>query len=187
MSRPRRPRAQQNDISEYQWAFLNDAAAGVTPERKWDAYELKSNKTLGLCEPITEWLWRDHGADVVARWAVDHPGTRPSLWWAFSAPRAPFGSLPHMFPDASFPQPRLRLGGTGRPAYEVLAYTPSFAFGLPVMWVGVSDEDPPLFESQAAYLDRNGLLLPGERRRLSPADFCPAPITPGDTDATHDA
>ncbi|MHB8283638.1 MAG: hypothetical protein ACYDD1_03085 [Caulobacteraceae bacterium] len=30
--------------------------------------------------------------------------------------------------------------------------------------------NPPV-ESEAAYLDRHGLLLPGERRQLKPADF----------------
>ena len=37
--------------------------------------------------------------------------------------------------------------------------------------------DPPKFESQAAYLKRHGLLEPGEERRLNPADFEPEIIT----------
>ena len=36
--------------------------------------------------------------------------------------------------------------------------------------------DPPLFESQAAFLDRHGLLSPTERHRLSDADFAPERI-----------
>lgn len=36
--------------------------------------------------------------------------------------------------------------------------------------------DPPRYESQAAYLDRHGLFLPGERRRLTAADFEPETI-----------
>jgi hypothetical protein len=34
-------------------------------------------------------------------------------------------------------------------------------------------EDPPRFESQASYLDRHGLLTPGERRVLTAIDFAP--------------
>ena len=37
-------------------------------------------------------------------------------------------------------------------------------------------EDPPLFESQATYLDRHGLLTNVERRRLSADAFLPQPL-----------
>jgi hypothetical protein len=36
--------------------------------------------------------------------------------------------------------------------------------------------DPPLFEAEAAYLERHGLLLPGERKQLSAADFKPGAV-----------
>ena len=39
--------------------------------------------------------------------------------------------------------------------------------------------DPPQFESEAAYLDRHGILLPSERRRLSREDFEPE-VLPAD-------
>lgn len=45
----------------------------------------------------------------------------------------------------------------------------------------VDSSDRPRFESQAAYLDRLGLLLNGERERLSPADFRHEVITVDDT------
>jgi hypothetical protein len=40
----------------------------------------------------------------------------------------------------------------------------------------LSDLDPPMFESEASYLQRLGLLLPGERKRLRRADFSPVVI-----------
>jgi hypothetical protein len=40
----------------------------------------------------------------------------------------------------------------------------------------IDPDDPPLYESQAAYLERHGLFLPGERRRLRKADFEPEPV-----------
>jgi hypothetical protein len=40
----------------------------------------------------------------------------------------------------------------------------------------VDPDDPPIFESQAAYLQRNNLLLPGERERLTEADFEPETV-----------
>ena len=39
--------------------------------------------------------------------------------------------------------------------------------------VPVDPDDPPSFESQAAYLKRLGLLLPREEKRLTPDDFTP--------------
>ena len=40
----------------------------------------------------------------------------------------------------------------------------------------VDPEDPPVFESEATYLDRHGLLTAAERRRLRVADYEPVVI-----------
>jgi hypothetical protein len=83
----------------------------------------------------------------------------------------------------------------------VLACVPTFAFGIPTVWitkrdvmyfsgtavdiygahiggelrefkgVAIDPADPPVFESQAAYLKRNDLFLAGEARRLKKADW----------------
>jgi hypothetical protein len=39
--------------------------------------------------------------------------------------------------------------------------------------IAINSDDPPLYESEASYLDRCGLFLPGERKRLKAADFEP--------------
>ena len=70
------------------------------------------------------------------------------------------------------PEPRLRLGGIGTPQHEALNVVPVFSFGISAM-VDVDENDPPTFEAQATYLERHGLLLPGERKRLKKADFEP--------------
>jgi hypothetical protein len=74
--------------------------------------------------------------------------------------------------------------------FEVLANVPWFDLGIPVEWVEAKDlktwprlseegvvpfdpNDPPRYEAQAAYLERHGLLLPGERRLLRKRDFEP--------------
>lgn len=56
---------------------------------------------------------------------------------------------------------RLQAGGVA-PRHEVMAYAPVYDYGIPV-WCGDPDE-PPEFETQAAYLRRHGLLPPAERR-----------------------
>jgi hypothetical protein len=37
--------------------------------------------------------------------------------------------------------------------------------------------DPPMYESQAAYLNRHGLWIPAERRRLRKRDFKPEMVS----------
>lgn len=115
-------------------------------------------------------LWTEECGHLLKSWLRSNPGTRPFAWWRYNSQ-----------------EPRKRLGGSGRPIFEVLAYSPSYTCGLPNHWVtqieadcypdsqkvrdGVVDPDnPPVFESQAAYLDRLGLLLPSEK---SKADFLP--------------
>jgi hypothetical protein len=44
--------------------------------------------------------------------------------------------------------------------------------------VQIDPDNPPVFESQAAYLERHGLLQPGEHRRLRKADFYPEAVLP---------
>ncbi|MBM7045222.1 hypothetical protein [Rhizobium lusitanum] len=92
-----------------------------------------------------EALWRADGERVVAAWVADYPGTRPELWWRFDASedRRTLDGR-----EASCTFPRKRNGAVA---------------------VGV----PATYESQAAYLDRLGLLPSGERKRLSPADYEP--------------
>jgi len=68
-----------------------------------------------------------------------------------------------------------------------LAYVPSYSLGVPDSWVGAWEmdyygelraerfdpTDPPVFESQASYLKRHGLLMPGENLRIKPAHYSP--------------
>jgi hypothetical protein len=140
------------------------------------------------CEKLRE-AWEVHHQFIVIRWVKEHPGSRPSYWWKFSAL-----------------EPRRRLGGTGTPMDEAFNYVPSYRFGIPDGWVnawevelysgrvmgidgkpivssdrgfiGVPPDpnDPPVYESEASYLRRLGLLLPGEAARLTPEDFEPVAL-----------
>src|SRR5258708_5304722 len=62
--------------------------------------------------------WDELGEGITKRSAERRPGTRPSAWWQWSAP-----------------EPRRRLGGTGQPAHEVLAYALRLEFGVRADWV----------------------------------------------------
>jgi hypothetical protein len=135
-------------------------------------------------------LWRQHRDALMAEWLREHPGRRPAIWWDSDAPRAPPGRYPGCRHDGQLPLARERLGGVGTPAHEVLAVAPWFAYGIPVVWLTAGDlriwprlgapafdpADPPVYEAQAAYLERHGLLLPGERARLTAADLEPEAV-----------
>jgi hypothetical protein len=151
-------------------------------------------------------LWATHSQRIVAAHVAVHPGSRPGRWWEYSAPRM---AAPGWYYDGLLPEPRLRLGGTGTPASDVLSCVPVFSRGLPAVWitrqqikyysglavdirgtpiggalavfdgVEIDPDDPPTFESQAAYLKRHGLFLAGEERRLRKTDFEPEAIQYG--------
>jgi hypothetical protein len=118
--------------------------------------------------PSARKLWQEHGEAVLAEWIRAHPGERPQAWWRCAAP-----------------EPRLRLGGVGEPAPTremwcgIASYWWRLVRGDPRYRRELSFDtaDPPLFESQAAYLRRHDLLRPGEARRLKPSDFAPISIT----------
>jgi hypothetical protein len=112
-------------------------------------------------------VWRENADRVVAEFAAENPGQRTLLWWRFDAP-----------------EPRRRLGGTGTAWNEWAPCGPSFEYGVPAYWcrqggsfpagaVPIDPRDPPRFEAQATFLQRLGLLLPGEGKRLTEADFEP--------------
>jgi hypothetical protein len=213
MGKPRRARSRvrYSNLTELEWAFLNDAVAhGDDPAEfggsRLALWSLEFNFETGTGRSVTKELWDAHGAAVVERWAVEKPGTRPRQWWNFDAPRCDLKSYStdHTLPDGRrWAEPRRRLGGTGTPLHEIAAYVPSFSFGIPNTWFELSDkpaglqrgdlleahyaemarrgapidpDDPPVFEAQATYLERHGLLLPGERQRLTDEDFTPEKV-----------
>ena len=104
--------------------------------------------------------WQEHRVEVLAIHLRQAPGTRPWAWWRWSAmePRRVLTGdeflKPKTTPTAWDFWWRERFG------------VPAFAQIRPRGYVGV-----PSIESQAAYLDRLGLLADEERARLTPADF----------------
>jgi hypothetical protein len=107
-----------------------------------------------------------------------HPGTRPWMWWCLDAPTAGVSGIDDdgkliapPWPDAPpGPDRNTRCG------FPHLAYDNQISDALRY-------SDPlPLFESEAAYLKRHGLLLPGELERLTTADFEPRTFEPQDVD-----
>ena len=123
-------------------------------------------------------LWVQYRAELLASFVAEQPGHRPSCWWTFEAPRQPPGRFAGWYYDGKLPEPRLQLGGSGRTSWDAgYATGPCYLRGVPRVMVDIDDDDPPLFEAEATYLRRHGLLLPGEARRLKPTDFEPVTWT----------
>jgi len=105
----------------------NYLLSGVEPKDGAGWFELNS--------PLfpVDVAWEDLSEELLAEWIKEHPGSRPYGWWEFSAPRweRKFGTCI----DGTLPEPRQRLGGIGTPAYEGLAYVPSFTRGVPDSWM----------------------------------------------------
>ena len=182
-ARPRRDR-QEPEIDEQSWRFLCDA---VTEEDRasWLHITLEfDDDVLAVAPPPTSKktseLWAQFGAEVLAWWIKENPGTRPWCWWKFSAPEL-----------------RLRVGGTGVTKRESCGgdvYAPDYGLPDSENWMMPEDKrwaphrdsglpaydlaDPPHYESQAAYLKRLGLLEPGEEKRLKPDALDPVEAVP---------
>lgn len=141
-----------------------DALAYLRGERSSCWWSLLSDDTVADLAR----LWETVGADLVEEWARKRPGTRPAGWWLYEAPG-----------------PRERLGGIGTTIAGIRDLPEDLALGMPQYWamavhvayfgagVAFDPADPPRFESQASFLRRHKLLLPGEAKRLRPADFEP--------------
>jgi len=135
-----------------EWAILNDEK----PANPFIQFRSKEHWRA---------LWAEHGERITEEWAARHPGTRPKHWWKFSAPRLPeaeHGDYVETWFAPDLIQPRLQLGGSGVPAYTFMAVVPHWEEGVPTWMEEVDHDNPPIWETQLAYLKRHGLLLPYE-------------------------
>src|ERR1019366_7684585 len=160
MPRKRRVNKAKEQLTDLQWDFL---CGRPLPKLSFEAFAIEIDFNNNNRE-----LWESHRDVILVEHVKENPGTRPSLWWTYTAPRLPIGAFPGCHYDGQLPEPRKRLGGTGTPTHEVWCTKPVFSYGISDVWLGIDPEDPPTFESQASYLKRYGLLLAGEEKR---ADF----------------
>src|SRR5882762_9486731 len=131
-------------------------------------------------------LWATHSERIVADHVAVYPGTRPARWWKYEAvePRRRLGGIGTPASDVLAYVP---IFSCGLPSIWInqrqVKYYSGIAVdihGIPIgerlpsndfHGVAIDPDDPPTFESQAAYLKRHGLFLAGEERRLRKADW----------------
>jgi hypothetical protein len=108
-------------------------------------------------------IWDLHREALLKLYIRRHAGQRPRAWWAFDAP-----------------EPRRLVFGT-------LAPLPAFGFDCGIPRSAANWSANAAHEAQATYLDRAGLLTPGERRRLHAEDFQPELWRHWSTDPIYDS
>jgi hypothetical protein len=183
MSKPHLRRVQVPKINRALAAFLADEPYRPDDDPDWDPFDrddLRARKAV-----------QKYGRAALAEFIARKPGRRPQWWW-----RRLIGD-----PDLDAPeQMRRRLGGVGAAWHSSETgeryANEQDAYGMPLVWVTreklawsgngwwntnlpgpvLDPEDPPMFESQAAFLDRHGLLSAAERAKLGPEDFEPKSI-----------
>jgi hypothetical protein len=128
--------------------------------------------------------WAQYGPAILAAWIEDRPG-RPSCWWKFDAPEmrarvggrgTPFWSSSHWLglPRNWFTDFEIAYyTGTARDIHGAPCVGTEHFIGREPPGEHFDRNDPPTFESQAAYLKRHALLGEAEAARLTAADFQP--------------
>ena len=106
-----------------------------------------------IVNALAESLWEQQREQLLANWIRHSPGCRPWPWWAFDAPEL-----------------RRQTGGEGGPDWAVENKVAAVAWGIPVRWQG----GEPIFETQAAFIERHHLLLDGERSPIREPHPVPA-------------
>jgi hypothetical protein len=96
-------------------------------------------------------LWAQHRKQLLSEWIQTAPGTRPWAFWEFDLPE-----------DAE--RRKVRGSGEESAAYYGAGYRGYF---------DADPADPPRVESDAAFLRRLKLLLPGEEKRIPRRAFQP--------------
>ena len=153
--KPRKPRVVKQIISLALRSYLETGNYQTDTEEAADVFLMELT-------PKMRTTWDSCRAEIMGEWIQRNPCSRPWAFWKLDS------------------EPRQRLGGTGTPSYEVLAYSRRFERGLPAGWiskrdediynlkgVAINPEDPPYFESEATFLDRHGLLTESEKRYLA--------------------
>ena len=88
-----------------------------------------------------ETAWSELRDELLPTWVEQHPGTRPYAWWRFEAP-----------------EPRRQVSS----GPESLG--PATWFGCPSSFRGMPHDG--MFETEAEYLERLGLLTPVEESQV---------------------
>ena len=127
---------------------------------------------------------------ILAEWIRQRPGRRPNFWWRSEAPEKCRQRLGGIGDAAHDFLAYVEDYDHGIPSIFIDPWLVDYYNGRAVDVNGelidpgddeeggfagraIDPNDPPRYESQAAFLKRHGLLMSSEERRLKPKDFAP--------------
>ena len=187
----RKPRVMKMPIDPAEIFVLQHGTSGGGPPHEHLKIEFFMRKTDGWRN-----VWEEVRKEVMAAWIKKSPGTRPWGWWEFDAPRWEKKFDAWYDGKKPKPRRRLGGIGTpeyevlayvpyfdkGLPMGWVTKFDEEYyngrakdIHGNPIglehyegdfAGVAIDPDNPPQFESEAAYLERLGLLTPGEKKWL---------------------
>ena len=194
----KRSRTARNRREDFSNTLIHTATDGFWGDpNQLDRMEEFFNERLQGDRRAEVWLAiRD---ELLPEWINAKPGTRPTWWYLFDpdCPRISAEDIARCgWVDCWFakdlPDLRRRVGGVGDPAFEHQNLVPQLHCAMPTHFVSQADvdyhkeeededfhgkpidpNDPPRYESQAAYLKRHNLLTTSEEHRLKARDFKP--------------
>jgi hypothetical protein len=193
-NRRRRARSHRPEVPPVVWMILGDEIPETGPEDRALRHEwLVHTHFYRPSQPTIRDWWGVCRERILARWIQEHPGTRPAHWWRFDAPeilRRRIGGTGTSWAE--------RHGGApynhrGLPLDWITQGLADYYNGRTIEpegrnhwnrdyheghfpYEGYDPQDPPTFESEAAYLARHNLLTDAERAELGPEDFEPEPL-----------
>lgn len=150
-----------------QYLATGDYGSSREPDRgpfDYAAFDLAGSVLRGNYAEI-QTLWARHGAGLLEDWVTVHSGSRPHGWWVVEA-REPRHVLRGV---ELLGRGMAREDRWWRPRFGV----PFLAQARPSGFTGY-----PTIESEAAFLDRLGLLADAERARVPAEDWEPVQVDP---------
>ncbi len=157
----------ENDRERIEWKYFTDDDA--------------KQKILAQCRDF-----------ILTEWVRQRPGTRPAFWWATQAPEKARRRLGGRGDPAFMHLADLETYEHGIPTTFLDPWQVDYYNGRAGDVHGnkigshnegdfagraIDPKDLPRFESEATFLQRHGLLLPGEKPRLRKKDFEPEVIS----------
>jgi len=179
--RTRRGRGFRGNVAEWKIKYFYD---GEYQHGSWEFFGWDCPHEYEGSEILKDWHAVREG--LVAAWTKEKPGTRPWAWWEFESPEprkrlggigTPEHEVTALSPSFKFGIPRRYVSPDQVEYYNGRAKD---IHGNPIgeeykegdfPYDAYDPEDPPTYESEAAYLKRHGLLTEYEIKILTPEAF----------------